>query len=624
MSAIIALLHIGRQQAGGGLLSIGAGASDAEAGTESFFEMIKQAKENAELRANETQAQALEDVVIENLLQYKPEVGMPPLMQVTPTQMAEFLAFADKFIKENGLPDSLESLLEAYHNATGNEIASQDAVTFFPEFLTIAEDRQELMDHGFIHAKFDLPTEEVPIASQAAEGVLADTAEMDQSYEMDASLPWLVFWTPEMARAQIEQLPASPVALTRASMAPADLSTTQFGEVANVPSQGSQGPVVSPGAFAELLPWQTPPVNMAVAAMRSSQVAGNNTMQSPVSVGGGTPVATNMEAITSAAMPSVAAADAPLAEGAFSGGALDSGYPVPMAKPDTPVTAANIAVTQAADAANADMVAMIRQLARQQEPSGAIVAPAAVAGDAAMPAMPLNGSEFDIGATQPVAGLATNAAGQPAAMGMTPATPAPMMQQAGAIDAASLPEQLPEGGDAIMPAGSGAKTGDGSGDLQAASGRSGDAARQGFPSASEQVQVNIRRAMQEGMDRIQVRLEPAELGRVDVRIDMHRDGNSQLFITADRQETLDMLRQDARELQRALQQAGIRADSQDLHFDLREQGQQFAGQQNNDGKESALGGDVADGRGGADAEAAGTETNGYAGTVNTGGLNIVI
>lgn len=87
-------------------------------------------------------------------------------------------------------------------------------------------------------------------------------------------------------------------------------------------------------------------------------------------------------------------------------------------------------------------------------------------------------------------------------------------------------------------------------------------------SPAEQLRVTITQAFQAGMDRVIVQLEPAELGRVDVRLDLSSDGRAQILIQADNRETLDLLQRDARLLERALQEAGIDADAQTMDFNL--------------------------------------------------------
>src|SRR5690606_19675272 len=71
-----------------------------------------------------------------------------------------------------------------------------------------------------------------------------------------------------------------------------------------------------------------------------------------------------------------------------------------------------------------------------------------------------------------------------------------------------------------------------------------------------QVAVQIVRGVQEGQSRISVQLDPPELGRVDVRLEVAHDGKVMAVVSADRQETLDLLQRDARGLERALQEAG--------------------------------------------------------------------
>lgn len=95
--------------------------------------------------------------------------------------------------------------------------------------------------------------------------------------------------------------------------------------------------------------------------------------------------------------------------------------------------------------------------------------------------------------------------------------------------------------------------------------------------ATQQVIVQIQnKAGKEGQ--ISVQLSPAELGRVDVRLTIDRNGQAHAVIMADRPETLVLLQKDSAFLERALQQAGINAQSQNMSFNLREQRQNEFGQ----------------------------------------------
>lgn len=88
---------------------------------------------------------------------------------------------------------------------------------------------------------------------------------------------------------------------------------------------------------------------------------------------------------------------------------------------------------------------------------------------------------------------------------------------------------------------------------------------------TEQVTVQISKAISDGVDTIRIQLKPAHLGRVDVQIEMNQDGRMTAVISADNKDTLDLLKQDSRELQRALREAGLELGNNDLSFNLRGQ-----------------------------------------------------
>ncbi len=88
--------------------------------------------------------------------------------------------------------------------------------------------------------------------------------------------------------------------------------------------------------------------------------------------------------------------------------------------------------------------------------------------------------------------------------------------------------------------------------------------------ATTQVAVSVARAVDDGVDRIAIKLQPPELGRIDVRLDFGADGRVQAMVLADRPATLEILRNDARELERALAGAGLETASGGLSFGLRQ------------------------------------------------------
>ena len=83
--------------------------------------------------------------------------------------------------------------------------------------------------------------------------------------------------------------------------------------------------------------------------------------------------------------------------------------------------------------------------------------------------------------------------------------------------------------------------------------------------------VQIAVTAQTGKSRFEIRLDPAELGRIDVRLDVDRQGQVTSHLTVEKPETLAMLRQDAPQLQRALQDAGLKTSDGGLQFSLRDQ-----------------------------------------------------
>lgn len=109
----------------------------------------------------------------------------------------------------------------------------------------------------------------------------------------------------------------------------------------------------------------------------------------------------------------------------------------------------------------------------------------------------------------------------------------------------------------------------------------------GLPPAIEQVAVQLHKMAKDGADTMVIQLRPQELGKIEIKLEFAKDGSNMVTgtITADQQKTLDMLQKDASGLQRALQDAGLRADSSNLQFNLRSDGQQNAFMQNMNGQE---------------------------------------
>lgn len=61
------------------------------------------------------------------------------------------------------------------------------------------------------------------------------------------------------------------------------------------------------------------------------------------------------------------------------------------------------------------------------------------------------------------------------------------------------------------------------------------------------------------------------MGRIDVRMEVRRDGHVMAHLTVEKPETLELLQRDARALQQALNNAGLNADENSLNFSLHDQ-----------------------------------------------------
>lgn len=99
--------------------------------------------------------------------------------------------------------------------------------------------------------------------------------------------------------------------------------------------------------------------------------------------------------------------------------------------------------------------------------------------------------------------------------------------------------------------------------------------------------VEIARTVAAGREEVRIRLDPAEMGRIDVRLHFDRDGSLRAVVAADSPAALEMLRREAGDLTRALADAGVRADPQSFRFDSRnpDAGSSWQrGQQGSDGR----------------------------------------
>ena len=112
----------------------------------------------------------------------------------------------------------------------------------------------------------------------------------------------------------------------------------------------------------------------------------------------------------------------------------------------------------------------------------------------------------------------------------------------------------------------------------------------------EQVAVHIKRAANEGLDTISIKLDPGNLGKVEVTMEVSSDGRLLAVIAADKPETLAMLQKDAQALEQSLRDSGLKTGQDSLNFMLREQNQNGQGGDDGRGRRGGRGqgDDVAD------------------------------
>jgi flagellar hook-length control protein FliK len=91
--------------------------------------------------------------------------------------------------------------------------------------------------------------------------------------------------------------------------------------------------------------------------------------------------------------------------------------------------------------------------------------------------------------------------------------------------------------------------------------------------------MNIAAKSLDGAKQFDIRLDPAELGRVDVRLSLDGNGNAQAHLAAERPETLALLQNNSATLSRALQDSGVRVADNALQFSLKGQEHSADGQQ---------------------------------------------
>lgn len=102
----------------------------------------------------------------------------------------------------------------------------------------------------------------------------------------------------------------------------------------------------------------------------------------------------------------------------------------------------------------------------------------------------------------------------------------------------------------------------------------------GVPTPVHLVPMEIGLRAMSGTKQFDIRLDPAELGRVDVNLSISDKGEVTAKLVVDRVETLHLLQRDARTLERAFEQAGLKPSDGGVDISLRDPSDQSAFRQN--------------------------------------------
>lgn len=96
----------------------------------------------------------------------------------------------------------------------------------------------------------------------------------------------------------------------------------------------------------------------------------------------------------------------------------------------------------------------------------------------------------------------------------------------------------------------------------------------------EQVVSGMRRGAAQGNDEVSIKLNPSELGSIQIKMESNRDGKLKAQLMFEKVETLEIFKQDTKQLVQLLQDSGLEAQSGDLSFNLQGQNDSSSNQQN--------------------------------------------
>ena len=105
----------------------------------------------------------------------------------------------------------------------------------------------------------------------------------------------------------------------------------------------------------------------------------------------------------------------------------------------------------------------------------------------------------------------------------------------------------------------------------------------------EQVKVNITKSAVKGVDKIDVTLKPEDLGHIEIKMQISKDGKLQAHIISSRPETMEILQKDMQILQKAFADAGFQTDENSLSFSFQDNGQAWQHREEESGLRQFMG-----------------------------------
>lgn len=101
-------------------------------------------------------------------------------------------------------------------------------------------------------------------------------------------------------------------------------------------------------------------------------------------------------------------------------------------------------------------------------------------------------------------------------------------------------------------------------------------------SVPQQISVNLMKSIENGKESMTFKLQPADLGEVDIKFQTTKDGATQVSILSDKFTTFDSISRSVQQIESILHQSGFKSENLSIDVGLKEHNQQQHGKQNNE------------------------------------------